>query len=181
MRYFLDTEFNEFGGELISLAMVSDVGQSLYAVFGCDNPGQWVAANVMPILEDCPVPANLIIRDKRSAARAIALWLAYDFDPIIVTDWPDDIRHFCELIITGPGEMVGIGGLRFEMHRVDAYPTAIPGAVQHNAWWDAVALRAKLSPDVGATTPDDTREARDGEAAERPDPNQSEPQQKGRP
>lgn len=28
--------------------------------------------------------------------------------------------------------------------RVDAYPTDLPDAVQHNAWWDAMALRKKL-------------------------------------
>ncbi len=33
----------------------------------------------------------------------------------------------------------------FEMHRVDAYPTMLPGAVQHNAYWDAMALRHKLT------------------------------------
>jgi hypothetical protein len=35
--------------------------------------------------------------------------------------------------------------IKFEMHRVDAYPTTLPGAVQHNAYWDAMALRHKLT------------------------------------
>ena len=41
--------------------------------------------------------------------------------------------------------MVNIPHLSFEVHRVDAYPTALPGAVQHNAWWDAMALRHLLT------------------------------------
>ena len=31
--------------------------------------------------------------------------------------------------------------------RVDAYPTDLPGAVRHNAWWDAMALKHLLSKD----------------------------------
>lgn len=145
MRYFLDTEFNEFGGDLISIALVREDGQSLYGVFPCAEPGSWVAENVIPILHDCPVPENLTIKTTLGFAKNMAAWLAYDMDPVIVTDWPDDIRYLCQVLITGPGQMVNIGSLRFEMHRVDAYPTAVPGAVQHNAWWDAVALREKLS------------------------------------
>lgn len=140
-RYFLDTEFNEFGGELISLALVREDGTSIYQVLGCDKPGAWVAENVLPILYDWPGSRKLADTTREQMARNIGMFLAYDFDPIIVTDWPDDIRYFCEAIITGPGQMVGISGLTFEMYRVDAYPTTLAGAVQHNAWWDAMALR----------------------------------------
>jgi hypothetical protein len=28
---------------------------------------------------------------------------------------------------------------------VDAYPTTLDGAIQHNAWWDAMALRHLLA------------------------------------
>lgn len=35
--------------------------------------------------------------------------------------------------------------LRFEVSNLDAYPTDLPGAVQHNAWWDAMALRHLLT------------------------------------
>lgn len=31
--------------------------------------------------------------------------------------------------------------LACEMLRVQAYPTRLEGAVEHNAWWDAMALR----------------------------------------
>ena len=71
-------------------------------------------------------------------------FLAGDEGPVIVVDWPDDIRYFCETIIVGPGKMIDIPGLTFEVFRVDAYPTDLPGAVQHNALWDARALRHKL-------------------------------------
>ena len=47
----------------------------------------------------------------------------------------------CGALITGPGEMVAIPRLKFELERVDAYPTTLEGAIQHNALWDARALK----------------------------------------
>jgi len=67
--------------------------------------------------------------------------------PYIIADWPDDIRYFCQTVITGPGEMpAALARLQFDMVRVDPYEagSAPPGAVRHNAWWDAVALRDHL-------------------------------------
>ena len=40
--------------------------------------------------------------------------------------------------------MVAIPRMTFEIVRVDAYPTSLEGAVQHNAFWDALALRQRL-------------------------------------
>lgn len=150
MIYYLDTEFNEFGGELLSLALVREDGKSLYIVY--DPPekiGPWVAANVMPIMYDTRRDTrgrpDIYLSDTvADGARHIARFMAGDADPTIITDWPDDVKYFCQAIITGPGMMVNIPHLRFEVKRVDAYPTTLPGAIQHNAWWDAMALRHLL-------------------------------------
>lgn len=148
MRYYLDTEFNGFGGELISIALVREDGESVYFIFPEPERGYepWVAENVVPILDAVPDGAALkpYRVDRGIAALGLSNWLRNDPDPIIVTDWPDDIRYFCELAITGPGLMINVKSLKFEMHRVDAYPTALMGAIQHNAWWDAQALLAML-------------------------------------
>jgi hypothetical protein len=146
MKYFLDTEFNEFGGALISLALVREDGESLYLVYP-DLPeyGEWVKENVLPIVWSVPERANAhYLTSHRHGADLIAEFLRDDLDPIIITDWPDDIKHFCEAVIVGPGMMVGIDGLTFQMVRVDAYPTTLENAVQHNAGWDAMALRELL-------------------------------------
>jgi hypothetical protein len=134
--YFLDTEFNEFGGDLISLALVREDGKSIYIVDECPNPGPWVAEHVIPILGAAEVPAYA-----GGFGHRIAEFLRGDSDPVIITDWPEDIRHFCQVLITRPGQMVAVPRLQFALVRVDAYPTTLPGAVQHNAWWDAMALR----------------------------------------
>lgn len=148
MRYYLDTEFNEFGGDLISLALVRDDGYSLYLVYpDLEDYGDWVKKNVIPILWDVPqshMYEAYKLEKYEQGARMIQQFLEGDTHPVIVTDWPDDIRYFCQAIITGPGMMINIPGLVFQMLRVDAYPTALEGAVQHNAWWDAMALRELL-------------------------------------
>ena len=145
MRYFLDTEFNEFGGELISLALVREDGESLYLVYpDLDNYGAWVKENVVPIIWSIPSPLPGMAYKVASAeegARRIAEFIGTDIEPVIITDWPDDIKYFCQAIITGPGMMVGLNNLIFQMLRVNAYPTTLENAVQHNAWWDAKALR----------------------------------------
>jgi hypothetical protein len=138
-RYFLDTEFNEFGGSLISLALVGANGRELYLSTPCKKPSAWVKENVIPIVK-C-AGADPIEIDPDQFGRAIAKFLFDDKAPTIIADWPDDIRYFCQAIITGPGEMVAIPRLQFQMLRIDAYPTDLPGAVQHNALWDARALR----------------------------------------
>lgn len=152
MKYFLDTEFNGFGGELISLALVREDLESLYIVY--DRPKSvdpWVAENVIPLLWSsiCPVYQEkpVVIYDgvgKVTAASIIASFLSGDNNPQIITDWPDDVKYFCDSIITGPGMMASIPRVSFQIIRCDAYPTAVVGAVQHNAWHDAVALRHLL-------------------------------------
>lgn len=145
MRYFLDTEFNEFGGDLISLALVREDGESIYLVYpDLAEYGPWVKEHVVPFIWSIPSPLPGMaykLESHEEGARRIAAFLANDVHPVIVTDWPDDIRYFCQAIITGPGMMVGIDNLVFQMIRINAYPTELDGAVQHNAWWDAKALR----------------------------------------
>lgn len=140
MRYYLDTEFNEFGGALISLALVGEDRRELYLATPCADPGAWVAENVLPIVFVAGATPRMLRPDE--FGHWIATFLNYSTEtPTIVADWPDDIRYFCQALITGPGEMVNIPSLKFDLQRIDAYPTTLPGAVQHNALWDARALR----------------------------------------
>jgi hypothetical protein len=65
-----------------------------------------------------------------------------------------DIGRFCAAISTaanGGWASADYPRITFEVHNVECYPTTLPGAVQHNAWWDAMALREYLleKPDAG--------------------------------
>lgn len=145
MRYFLDTEFNGFGGELMSLALVPEDGdQDYYVVIPIEGPYHpWVEKHVVPYLET--VPHNLLNRlDRIAAAHDVAAYLGNDLDVLIVADWPEDIALFCRLLLVGETEIVDIRRMRFEFRRTPGFSTARNSAVPHNALHDARALRDHL-------------------------------------
>lgn len=150
MKYFLDCEFNGYRGELISLALVPEQGNdALYLAWPYGDFTPWVAENVIPIVT-APAAVPHIHR-LQAWPGFIEIFLRDDDAPVIIADWPDDIRYFCECLIIGPGEMIKTAPrIFFNVERVDAYPTELPGAVQHNALWDARALKAKLMKETGA-------------------------------
>lgn len=132
MRIFIDCEYNEFRGELISMALVSEDGREWYESLGCDKPGAWVAEHVMPIIGITQV-------DKESFQASLE-WFLQGFDAVhLVADWPEDIAHFCQALITGPGERLNTPPLTMEVLRVDA-----PSRQPHNALADARGLREFL-------------------------------------
>lgn len=142
MRYFLDTEYDGWGGALISLALVPEDGEELYLTLALGDPLEpWVERHVLPYLDS--VPAGLVSpRLKRiDAAQMLSHYLAPDPDPLIVADWPEDIAQIAMLLITGNGDMVACPHLRFEMLRLPGFSTAATSKVPHNALHDARALR----------------------------------------
>lgn len=63
-RYFMDTEYNGFGGQLISLALVPEDEEAVpsYEALACANPNSWVVA-----------------------------YLQVDSEPVVTADWRKDI------------------------------------------------------------------------------------------
>jgi hypothetical protein len=161
MKYYLDTEFDSFGGDLISMGLVREDGVGLYLLYPeLPTYTDWVAENVVPVL--CNVPAEVGLNlanwsDQRdpsvnlgpegyhmpTSANYLQQLFEGDKAPHVISDWPDDIKYFCQELITGPGTMIDIPGITFEVVRVDSWPNEIPGAIQHNAYWDALALKLK--------------------------------------
>jgi hypothetical protein len=143
MRYFLDTEFNGFGGALISVALTPEHGdQEYYAVLRLDEePHGWVQRNVMPYLGSVPPGMDPTPTSRAHAVAELQRYLAPDSEPVIVADWPEDIAHFCMLLVTGPGDMAPVGSLKFEFVSSPGFSTANNSRVPHNALHDARALR----------------------------------------
>lgn len=161
MRYYVDFEFTRFEGEIISMAMVSDPGHQLYLSLSNEVLEEerkqrlidpWVVKNVLPIID---VPGAKAERYNRR--RDIAeVWPQRIFKFIqrtnnfnitntqFITDWWEDVRLLSGLMITGPGTSINIPNATFTVVRADAYPTELQDAVQHNALWDAMALRHKI-------------------------------------
>ena len=133
-KLFLDTEFNGFGGGLISLALVPEDSsfREFYRELELrEQLDPWVRENVVPHLFLNPVTHNQFQQDL-----AQYLWEAGDC--VIVADWPDDIKYFCQSLITGPGMMVNLmHKIRFEMDLSISYTSEVP----HNALHDARAIR----------------------------------------
>lgn len=148
MRFFLDTEFNGHGGELLSLALVRSDGRGLYLCIA-DKPDildPWVEANIWPLVHK-RLPIGKTVAYVEDWGHFIRAFIGPHGHPIIVADSPVDIWRFCEVVSTGSdGKWVSTdwGALTFEVNNIDCYPTQVPDAIQHNAWWDACALREKV-------------------------------------
>ena len=146
VRYFLDTEFNGFGGALLSLALVPEDGQEFYVTLACSDPiCTWVERNVMPYLDSVPVGLLSPRLSRREAADALSAYLASDPAPELVADWPEDLTQFCSLLMTGPGLMVPVPPLTFRLMPLQHFSPAANSAVPHNALHDARALRDHYS------------------------------------
>jgi hypothetical protein len=142
MRYFLDTEYNGWAGTLLSLALVPDHGEELYLTLDWDGAlDEWVERHVVPYLDTVPDALVSPRLSRADAARTIGHYLAGDSDPLIVADWPEDIALFNALLVTGPGIMAEVPGLRFQFLPLSGFSTAANSKVPHNALHDARALR----------------------------------------
>lgn len=136
MRYFLDVEFNGFGGQLISLALVPEdqEASAFYEVLACAEPNAWVIEHVVPVLRKKSISRPEIITK-------LAEYLRGDPDPVVVADWPEDISHFVLLLVTGPGWRSPSPRLTIELVDLPLFDSVTLSGVPHNACYDAMALR----------------------------------------
>lgn len=132
MKLYIDSEWNSFGGELISMALVDEEGFNFYEVLGCDNPDPWVAEYVIPILDKEPISKiefQIRLQDFLNQYESVH----------IIADWPEDLMWFCKMLITGPGTRLATPPLSMEVLRVDSVSLR-----PHNALSDAFGLRDHL-------------------------------------
>lgn len=130
MNLYLDCEFNGFGGELISLALVDDEGRSFYEVLDCLQPLAWVAENIMPILAQAPISLT-------EFQNKLSLFLN-EYDEIhVVADWAEDLSLFTRSLVLGAGRAMATPPLTLELW---TGKMRFPSQVPHNALSDAEAL-----------------------------------------
>jgi hypothetical protein len=142
LRYFLDTEYNGWGGALLSLALVPDDGEELYITLQWEGAlEEWVTRNVVPYLDTVSESLRSQRMSRADAAGTVAHYLAGDPDPLIVADWPEDIAQLSMLLVTGAGIMAEVPGLTLQFLRLPGFSTAANSKVPHNALHDARALR----------------------------------------
>ncbi len=146
MRYYVDCEFDGHNGPLLSMALVREDGDSIHIQTTNEAQDPWVVENVVPHMESHQA-IRLAHVDENNVGSELREFIADDARPLVIADSPVDIARFCSSFMTDSA-----GGylpnhwarLDFRVHDVDCYPTDLPGAVQHNAWWDAMALRDRL-------------------------------------
>jgi hypothetical protein len=149
MRYFVDCEFDGHNGPLLSMAIVRDDGQSIHIETTAIAADPWVIANVVPLMSENEATTHPLVQ-MNQVGPMVRQFIGGDEAPTIIADSPVDIGRFCQAVMTDArgGYAPNVWPVTsFEVHDVDCYPTTLPGAVQHNAWWDAMALRARLSQD----------------------------------
>ncbi|NRB38110.1 MAG: hypothetical protein HRU20_06530 [Pseudomonadales bacterium] len=132
MDIYIDCEWNSFGGELISMALVADNGKEFYEVLNCENPVEWVAENVMPILNKSPISAE---KFKLKLGKFLMQFESVN----IIADWPEDIEKFCNALITGAGTCLNTPPLSMNIIRINA-----KSELPHNALEDARGIRKAI-------------------------------------
>lgn len=131
---YVDCEFNGFGGELISFAMVADDGREFYGVLPEPRTwDKWCYENVFPVLEKAPVESYDDFR------LAFLEFLRGFRNPTIIADWPADLYHFNSVLL----------GLRHEESVLVPCQMALVGcdyvsAIPHNALEDARAIKVAI-------------------------------------
>ncbi len=135
MNIYIDCEWNGYGGQLISVALVSENDDIFYRVLPIAEPiDPWVSENVIPVLYSS-AGIKCSVESKQDLQKQLQHYLS-QFDLInIIADWPEDLKWFCELLITGPGEMIRIPEFTMEYRNIESIST-----VPHNAVNDAYAI-----------------------------------------
>ena len=137
MRLFLDTESNGFGGELISMALVSESGDEWYEVVSFDGlPEPFVAKHVLSNLGKEPITNAEFVDSLDAFLTGYSLSSGLE----IIADWTSDFEHLSSWL-SSMGAYRG-WSIPFEctMRLVRGDATIAPEN-PHNALSDARALR----------------------------------------
>jgi hypothetical protein len=136
---FIDCEFNGFGGDLISMAIVAPSGDEFYEVIECKKPAPWVLENVMPVLNKQTITIDLF-------KKRLGNWIGKYDSIYLIADWPDDIRYFCQSVILSPGQSMKLPTvMKMQIIGVD-----IESKIPHNALSDAKAIMQAVYSDANA-------------------------------
>ena len=154
MRYYLDTEFDGHNGPLLSVGLVREDGHSLHVRTKARADDPWVQEHVEPRMDWHMADVDASNVRQNHVGGLLRRFVADDAAPTIIADSVVDIARFCKAISTDDdGNWCSVGGdMMFEVHDVSCYPTDLPGGIQHNAWWDAMALKYKLTNEVAQAT-----------------------------
>ena len=132
MKLWLDTEFNGWEGDLISMGIASEDGKEFYEVLECSNPVAWVKENVVPLLLKDSISKGLFTK---KLEQYLSQWDSVE----VIADWPRDLELFYSSLLVGNGWMINVPK-QFSTKLVRGLDTR--SLLPHNAIEDARALKA---------------------------------------
>jgi hypothetical protein len=154
IELFVDCEFDDTTKTLLSVGIATKAGEVFYAFDSKAASAveyEWVKENVVPVLLD--VPPGPFVADLNANDSDWGKWLEFvmrtvsnSHDAIYATfifhmDFPTDVEYISRVLHLGEGKRIGqMREVVFKIDYVDAYPTPLKQAVQHNAAWDALAI-----------------------------------------
>ena len=154
MRYYVDTEFNGSGGQLISIGIVRQDGAQFYQELVMHQlPQPWIKENVLPLLTRKPV-ARAVCTGNLQRFLTLDQPVSHTF----VVDWPEDLVHLGNLMVTDYLKRCGPRCWRAVLLHLPGFHAADHSKRPHHALDDAEALRAYVEQGLV--------EGRDGPLAE---------------
>ncbi len=135
MRYYIDTEFNGTGGQLLSIALVRQDGEHFYEVLHAHElVVPWVKEHVVPHFGKNPV-------ERIAAVKAMQKFLRRDKGPhVFIADWPEDLVHFNTMLLRDHGRRNDPLQYACLLLNLPGFDTALASRTPHNALEDARAL-----------------------------------------
>lgn len=135
MRYYIDTEFNGTGGQLLSIALVRQDGAHFYEVLHAhDLVVPWVKEHVVPLYGQEPM-------ERLQAVKKLQKFLRKDAGPhVFIADWPEDLAHFNTMLLRDHGKRNDPFQYVCLLLGLPGFDTALSSRVPHNALEDARAL-----------------------------------------
>lgn len=153
MRYYIDTEFNGTGGQLLSIALVREDGAHFYEVL---HPHElivpWVKENVAPHFGQEPVERLQVVKKMQKFLRKDA---GDGGGPhVFIADWPEDIAHFCAMLLRDHGKRNDPFQFACLLLNLAGFDTALVSETPHNALADARALAAHVEANLAGAARD---------------------------
>ena len=131
MKLWLDTEFNGWEGDIISMGITSEDGKEFYEVLECGVPVPWVKENVIPLLLKDSISKGLFTT---RLEQYLSQWDRVE----VIADWPRDLELFHSALLVGNGWMISIPK-QFSTKLVRGLKTQ--SLLPHSAIEDARALK----------------------------------------
>ena len=149
MRYYIDTEFNGTGGQLLSLALVREDGAHFYEVLHAHELiVPWVKEHVAPHFGQEPVA-------RLQAVKKMQKFLRKDEGPhVFVADWPEDLVHFNTMLLRDHGKRNDPFRYACLLLNLPGFDTAAASQTPHNALADAQALAAHVEGNLAGERSD---------------------------